>query len=41
MVVLAVIGAGLRRLAGRAFGRGPGLSRLLVPGNRPSVGLPD
>ncbi|MDQ2813857.1 MAG: hypothetical protein M3Z75_18810, partial [Actinomycetota bacterium] len=34
VVVLAVLGAGFRYLAGRAFGRAPGMSRLRVPGRR-------
>jgi hypothetical protein len=34
LVVLAAFGAGLRYLAGRAFGRAPGMPRLRVPGRR-------
>jgi hypothetical protein len=37
VVVLAAFGAGLRWLAGRAFGRAPGMGRLRVPGRRGMV----
>jgi hypothetical protein len=38
-VVLAAFGAGFRYLAGRAFGRAPGMPRLRVPGRRGVVTL--
>ena len=39
LVVLAAFGAGFRYLAGRAFGRAPGIPRLRVPGRRGAVTL--
>jgi hypothetical protein len=39
VVVLAALGAGFRYLAGRAFGRAPGMPRLRVPGRRGLVAV--
>ncbi len=39
VVVLAAFGAGFRYLAGRAFGRAPGLPRLRLPGRRGAITL--
>ena len=39
VVVLAAFGAGFRYLAGRAFGRAPGMPRLRLPGRRGAVTL--
>ena len=39
LVVLAAFGAGFRYLAGRAFGRAPGMPRLRLPGRRGAITL--